>query len=123
MTYQKDLAVLVKVAEKIISKIEIQTEIYPKIRDAVVFCRNWIDDMPVEEELIYELLDDEDENDLVGYYVNAENEKDKSIEIRLGVPAAHQRRSGCRLHGHLQSTVAEGGPVSYRTQGESRCHV
>ena len=39
MTYQKDLAVLVQVAEKIVSKIEIQTEIYPKIRDAVVFCR------------------------------------------------------------------------------------
>lgn len=74
---RKDLAELVDVAEKILLEMNIWKTEYPKMKDAVAFCRNWIDGAVVEEERIYEFLDDEDEDDLVGYYIGADNEEDK----------------------------------------------
>lgn len=83
---REDLVALVRVAEKIVSETNIQRPEYSKVKDAVTFCRNWLDGDSVEEERIYEFLDDEDEDDLVGYYTGADNEADKEkFGIILGV--------------------------------------
>lgn len=83
---REDLAALVSVAEKIVLETKSSQTEYPKMKDAVAFCRAWIDGDSVEEERIYEFLDDEDEDDLVGYYTGADNEADKEkLGIILGV--------------------------------------
>lgn len=83
---REDLAALVDVAEKIVLETKSSQTEYPRMKDAVAFCRNWINGDSVEEERIYEFLDDEDEDDLVGYYTGADNETDKEkLGIILGV--------------------------------------
>lgn len=77
---------LAYIGEKIVTNIDNEKEEYPKIREAIDFCWQWIEVKEVDEERIFEFLDDEDENDLVGYMLYANNDKDKKeYAIILGV--------------------------------------
>jgi len=83
---REDLVLLVQAAEKILAELEITKETYPKISEAVTFCRNWIDGIPVDEGQIYAFLDDEDEEDLARYYIYADDEREKrNYGMLLGV--------------------------------------
>ena len=77
---------LVYIGEKTATNISVLTEQYPKVREALDFCWKWIEKREVNEEKIYEFLDDEDEDDLVGYmlFANDEIEK-KELAVILGV--------------------------------------
>ncbi len=80
------IIVLAYIGEKIVLKMNKETEEYPKVRDSLDFCWKWIENKQADEEQIYEFLDDEDENDLVGYMIYANNVEDKKLYgVILGV--------------------------------------
>lgn len=80
------VVLLAYIGEKIVANMNVEKEEYPKIRGAIDFCWKWIESKQVDEERIYEFLDDEDEDDLVGYMLYANNEKDKKeYAVILGV--------------------------------------
>lgn len=83
---KEKLGYLVECAEQILAELDVQNPEYLKIKASIEFCRSWIDGSSVDEEQIYEFLDDEDEDDLVGYYIAAASPKDKTeLGIILGV--------------------------------------
>lgn len=77
---------LTYIGEKVVINMNNEKKEYPKIREALNFCWKWIESKQVDEEKIYELLDDEDEDDLVGYMLYANNERDKKeYVVILGI--------------------------------------
>lgn len=82
------LTLLLNLAENSADNLKcyVKIEEYPKIRVAMDFCEKWIKEKDAEISLIYELLDDEDEDDLVGYSVHVNDvkaKKDLSIILRV----------------------------------------
>ena len=78
------IILLAYIGEKVVNKMNKEDEKYIKVRDAMNFCWQWIENHEVESERIYEFLDDEEEDDLVFYVITAKEEK-KEYEIILGV--------------------------------------
>lgn len=66
---------LAYIGEKTATNISDVTEQYPKVKESLDFCWKWIEKREVNEEKIYEFLDDED--DLVGYMLFAKDETEK----------------------------------------------
>lgn len=79
---REKLRYLIESAEMIAADIAVQKAEYYKVNEAITFCRDWLEEFAVDEALIYELLDDEDEDDLVGYYLGAETEL---VKLKLGI--------------------------------------
>ncbi len=81
------LVLLAYIGEKIANSIDNRKEEYFKIREALNFCWKWIENKQVDEEKIYEFLDDEEGDDLVYYYTlstNTERER-KEYGVILGI--------------------------------------
>ena len=79
---REKLRYLIESAEMIAADITVQKAEYYKVKEAVTFCREWLDGFSVDDYLIFELLDDEEEDDLVGYYVGATTEH---VKLMLGI--------------------------------------
>lgn len=76
---------LAYIGERVVTDIHFEKN-YTKIRNALDYCWRWIESKQAEEESIFEFLDDEEEDDLVGYMLFANNEKEKiKYGIILGV--------------------------------------
>lgn len=79
------IVLLAYIGEKIVTNID-NEKIYLQIRNALDFCWKWVESKQADEEKIFKFLDDEKEEDLVGYMLSADNEKDKKVYgIILGV--------------------------------------
>ena len=71
---EEKLTLLLNLAKNSVDKLEGCIKIdeeYPKIRVAMDFCEKWIKEKEADISLIYDILDDEDEDDLVGYSISA----------------------------------------------------
>lgn len=76
---------LAYIGEKVVTDINNEKN-YSFIRNALDYCWKWIESKQAEEEKIFEFLDDEEEEDLVGIMLFANNEKEKiKYGIILGV--------------------------------------
>lgn len=76
---------LAYIGEKVVTDINNEKS-YPLIRNALDYCWKWIESKQAEEEKIFEFLDDEEEEDLVGFMLFANNDEEKiKYGIILGV--------------------------------------
>ena len=80
------IVLLAYIGENIVEDMSNEKAEYRKVRKALDFCWKWIEDRQVNEELIYEFLDDEDEDDLVGYMIYENNAiEKKKYGVILGI--------------------------------------
>lgn len=80
------IVLLSYIAEQIVNNNSEQFVQYPKLRESLDFCWEWIEQKEVDIDKIYEFLDDEDENDLVGYMLYSKEEiEKKELSALLGI--------------------------------------
>ena len=74
------------IAEKTFIKMEKEMKEYGKVKEALDFCWNWIENKEADIDNVYNFLDDPEEDDLVFCVISAKDEKEKkALEIILGV--------------------------------------
>ena len=79
------VVLLAYIGEIIVNKINKKAEKYIRVREAMNFCWKWIEDQSAEIWDIYDFLDNEDEDDLVNYYLTVSENEKKEYGVILGV--------------------------------------
>ena len=79
------VVLLAYIGEMIVNNINREDEKYIKVRETMDFCWKWIEEQSAEIWEIYDFLDNEDEDDLVNYYLTVSENEKKEYGVILGV--------------------------------------